>query len=187
MQKISIYFALALIVISFIIGLGAGYYLTPQYRLAMYDQNTMDLGEADRWLDLRYTNAMIAHHRGAMLMAEQASQNGQRQEIKDLAVAILRDEPAAIAELYAWKADWYQDKRQVRDPYKIQLGNSDEKFDLRFLNALIAHHQAGVEMTKEVRLKSSRAEVLNNADAVEAFLNNGIDMLKAWRNQWYQL
>ncbi len=187
MQKISIYFSLALIIISFIIGLSLGYYMTPQYRLAMYDQNTMDLGAADRWLDLRYTNAMIAHHRGAMLMAEQATKYGQRQEIKDLGAAILKDEPAAIKELYDWKADWYQDKRQVRDPYPVKLGAGDDKFDLRFLNALIAHHQAGVEMTKEVRLKSSRTEVLNNADAVEAFLNNGIDMLKAWRNQWYQI
>jgi len=187
MQKISIYFALAFIIISFVIGLGIGYNMTPQYRLAMFDKNSMDLGESDRWLDLRYVNAMIAHHRGAMLLAEQAEKYGQRQEIRDLGTAILKDEPTAIAELYTWKLEWFQDKRKVRDPYPVHLGTGDDKFDLRFLNALIAHHQAGVVMTKEVRLKSNRAEVLNNADAVELFLNNGIEMLKSWRNQWYQI
>lgn len=187
MQKISIYFALAFIIISFVIGLGFGYFMTPQYRLSMYSQREMDLGIADRWLDLRYVNAMVAHHRGAMLMAEQAEKNSQRSEIRDLAVAIQKDDPQAIAELYAWKKDWYKDNRQVRDPYPVQLGSGDDKFDLRFLNALIAHHEAGIAMTKEVRLKSSRAEVLNNADAVESFLNNGLLMLKDWRQEWYKI
>jgi uncharacterized protein (DUF305 family) len=187
MQKISIYFVLAFIIVAFIIGLGIGYAMTPQYRLAMYEEQNMGLGEADRWLDLRYVNAMIAHHQGAMSLARQAAQYGQRQEIKDLAAAILKDEPEAIAELYTWKKDWYQDKRQVSESYQVRLGEGDDKFDLRFLNALIAHHQAGVLMTQEIRSKSNRAEVLNNADAVELFLNNGISMLKDWRSSWYQI
>ena len=187
MQKISIYLVLTLMIVALIIGLGIGYALTPQYRLAMYEEQSMGLGEADRWLDLRYVNAMITHHQGAMLLAEQAKKNGQRQEIKDLADAILKDEPVAIAELYAWKKDWYQDSRQASAPYPVRLGESDDKFDLRFLNALIAHHQAGVLMTQEIRAKSSRVEVLNNADAVELFLNNGLSMLKDWRQSWYQI
>jgi uncharacterized protein (DUF305 family) len=42
-------------------------------------------------------------------------------------------------------------------------------------------------MTKDIKLKSSRSEILNNADAVENFLNNGIDMLKGWRKEWYAI
>ena len=60
-------------------------------------------------------------------------------------------------------------------------------FDLRFLNAVISHHEAGILMTKEVRLKSTRSEVLNNADAVEQFLAGGITMLKGWRTSWYNV
>ena len=186
MQKISIYFALAFMIIAFIIGLGSGYALTPQYRLAMYESD-MDLGAADRWLDLRYLNAMITHHQGAMLLAEQAAQSGQRPEIKELASAILKDEPMAIAELYTWKKDWYQDKRRASEPYPVNLGSSDDKFDLRFLNALIAHHQAGIVMTQEARSKSSRSEVLNNVDAVELFLKNSLSILQEWRKTWYQI
>ena len=42
-------------------------------------------------------------------------------------------------------------------------------------------------MTKETHQKASRAEILNNADAVEAFLKNGIETLKGLRSTWYNI
>ncbi len=186
-MKISIYLALGLVVTGTVLGIAFGYYITPEYRLSMYEKNNMSLGQADRTFDLRYINAMIAHHRGAMLLAEQLSKNTSRPEMKTLAQNILADEPKAIDELYTWKKEWYSDTKTVRDPIVANLGSADEKFDLRFLNAIIAHHEAGIVMTKETREKSSRAEILNNADAVEAFLINGITTLKGVRSSWYNI
>jgi len=186
-MKISIYLALGLVVAGTVLGIGFGYYLTPDYKISMYDKNTMDLGPADRTFDLRYINAMIAHHRGAMLLAEQLGKNSIRPEMKTLSQNILADEPAAIAELYTWKKEWYGDTKDVRDPVVANLGPADEKFDLRFLNAIIAHHEAGVLMTQETRQKSSRVEILNNADAVEAFLTNGLQTLRGIRTGWYNI
>jgi len=186
MKKISWPLSASLIIVALLVGIAIGYWLTPEYQQSMFDKNSMNLGRADRSLDLRYINAMAAHHRGAMLLAEQAAKQSQRKEIKDLAQEILANEPAAINELYQWKKDWYKDSRTARDPIVAKLGSYDDKFDLRFLNALIAHHELGILMTKEARTKSSRSEVLNNADAVEAFLNNGLNMLKKWRQDWYQ-
>lgn len=116
MQKISAYLALSLIIVAGIIGTVIGYSLTPTYQLSMYDKNGMDLGRADRGLDLRYINGMIAHHRGAMLMAEQAQTVTQKKEIQDLTADILKNEPQAIQELYDWKKAWYGDTKKVRDP-----------------------------------------------------------------------
>lgn len=186
MKTISIYLASSLMVIVFLVGVGVGYMVTPQYSMSMYDKTAMNLGQPDRWLDLRYLNAMIAHHRGAMLLAEQARKS-QKPEIKNLAEDILKNEPAAIEELYSWKKEWYGDSRVVIDPVASRLGEYDATFDLRFINALIAHHQDGVLMTKDVKVKSSNAKVLDNAGAVENFLNGGIDMLKNWRKDWYSL
>lgn len=186
-MKISIYFTLSLVIVSALLGVGFGYYLTPEYKTSMYEKNIMNLGEADRTFDLRYINAMISHHRGAMILAEQLAKNTTKPEMKALAQNILNDEPKAIAELYVWKKEWYGDTKNVRDPIMPNLGPSDEKFDLRFLNALIAHHEAGIVMTKETRLKSSRVEILNNVDAVEIFLTNGLQTLKELRNTWYNI
>ncbi len=186
MKNISIYLASSLVIIFFLVGIGVGYFVTPQYALSMYDKSSMDLGRPDRFLDLRYIDAMIAHHRGAMLVAEQAIIS-ERLEVKNLANDILKNEPAAILELYAWKKEWYNDTRKVADPVVPRLGVYDATFDLRFLNAVIGHHESGVVMTKEVRLKSSNAQVLNNANAVEDFLTGGIEMLKGWRKDWYAI
>lgn len=178
-------FAISTLVVGILIGTGIGYYLTPQYQETMYSK-AMNLGPADRLVDLRYVNAMIAHHRGAMLLATQAEQS-RRSEIVSLAAAIQRDEPKLIDELYQWKRDWYRDGRSVRDPLPAQLGAYDETLDLRFLNALIAHHEEGIRMTQEVRTKSSRKEVLDNADAVERFLKTTLVTLKEWRKAWYNV
>lgn len=187
MSKISTTLAISLMVVTGILGAVAGHASTPEYKMSMYDKTTMDLGLADRNLDLRYINAMIAHHRGAMLLATQAGTQTQRQEMKDLSAMILKNEPGAIAELYAWKKDWYGDTKQVKDPIVSNLGTYDEKFDLRFLNALIAHHEAGLLMTKEIKTKSSRNEILNNADVVDTFLVTTLKLFKDWRVQWYNI
>lgn len=179
------YLTASLVIVAGILGMATGYFLTPEY--AMYDKTTMTLGRPDRLLDLRYINAMIAHHRGAILLAEQAREMSKRPEIRDLAEEITVSEPKLIAELYTWKLDWYGDRRKAVDPIVPRLGAYTDTFDLRFLNALIAHHEAGIVMTREVRLKSSRAEILDNADAVEVFLKKSGDMLQDWRKNWYNL
>ncbi|MBI5134126.1 MAG: DUF305 domain-containing protein [Candidatus Taylorbacteria bacterium] len=187
MNKISIYLATGLMVTSGLLGAAVGYSFSPEYRTSMYEKGTMGLGRADKSLDKRYIDAMAAHHRGAMLLAEQAAQGAKRQEIKSLSKDILAGEPKLIAELYSWKRAWYGDAREAQDPVVANLGPSDEKFDLRFLNALISHHEAGIEMTQEARTKSSRAEVLDNADAVEAFLKTTLETFKSWRLEWYNV
>lgn len=187
MAKLSTALTVSLMIVTGIIGVGIGYYLTPQYQQTMFNKNEMSLGPADRSVDQRYINAMITHHRGAILVAEQAITTSERKEIRDLAGEILQNEPKLIAELYAWKKDWYKDTRTVRDPIVPRLGDFSPTFDLRFLNAVIAHHEAGIAMTREIRSKSSRAEVLDNADVVEAFLTKSGAMLQGWRKQWYNI
>jgi uncharacterized protein (DUF305 family) len=187
MTKISLTLAIALIIISSILGLGFGYYLTPEYKLSMYEKDSMNLGRADRSFDLRYINAMISHHRGAMLLAEQLGENTTRPEMKTLSQNILNDEPKAIAELYTWKKDWYGDTKNVKDPIVANLGGADEKFDLRFLNAIIAHHESGLIMTADAKTKSSRTEILNNVDAVDTFLITTLKVFKDWRMEWYKI
>lgn len=187
MSKISTTLAISLMIVAGVLGWVAGYASTSEYKISMYDKTQMDFGRPDKTLDLRYINAMIAHHRGAILLAEQANTQTQRQEMKDLSIMILKDEPKAIDELYDWKKSWYGDTKKVKDPLVSNLGTYDEKFDLRFLNTLIAHHEAGLLMTKEIKIKSSRTEILNNADAVDIFLTTTLKLFKDWRVQWYNI
>jgi uncharacterized protein (DUF305 family) len=186
-MKISTALVVSIVIVSFVLGLLGGYFISPSYQQTMYDKQTMGLGTADRFVDLRYINAMAAHHKGAILLAEQIETKTNRQGLKELSAAIKVGEPKLIDELYGWKRQWYKDSRKVKDPVVAQLGPADETVDLRFLNALIAHHEAGILMTKEIRTKSSRAEVLNNADDVENFLAGSLITLKGWRKEWFNV
>jgi uncharacterized protein (DUF305 family) len=186
MKKVSFSLAVSLTIVMAIVGIGVGYWLTPQYSLSMYDKNTMDLGQPDKWVDLRYLDGMIAHHREAMMLAEEAAIS-PRAEIRKLSGDILKNEPVAIAELYEWKVAWYGDYKKVRDPEAAHLGNYNKTFDLRFLNALIAHHENGIRMTMDIRLKSSRSDILDNADRVELFLQERLGKLRLWRKEWYNI
>lgn len=180
------YLTLSLVIIALSTGLGLGYLLSPQYEKMQYEEaQMMDLGKADKYVDLRYIDAMIAHHKGAMVLAEQVKNSSQRQEIKDLSAMILSAEPKAIEELYQWKRNWYGDTKQIEAREVPNLGTYDEKLDWRFLNALIAHHEMGVEMTRDIKLKSTRNEILNNAATVEEFLEGGINSLSEMRKNWY--
>jgi uncharacterized protein (DUF305 family) len=145
----------------------------------------MDLGTADLFVDLRYINSMAGHHMEAILLAQQIEEKTTRPELLTLAREIQANEPKLIAELYAWKRAWYRDSTPVRNPQVVQLGAADETVDLRFLNALIAHHEAGITMTREIRAKSSKSEILNNADAVEQFLLGSLTNLKKMRKEWF--
>lgn len=179
------YLFLSLTIVAFIIGTGLGYAISPAYSESQGNTHFETFGKADRFVDLRYLEAMIAHHKSAMDLANQAITYSKRQEIQNLAQIILKEEPIAIKELYEWKKSFYSDTKEIVASETPNLGIYDDKFDLRFLNALIAHHEEGLIMANDIKTKSTRNEILNNSDAVTIFLTDGIAKLSEWREEWY--
>lgn len=178
----------SLVIISFILGLGTGFIISPEYVNKMIDRKTamVELGKADRFVDLRYIDGMIAHHLNAIYMAKQAGSISQRPEIKQLSSDIISADEKSINELYQWKKTWFGNTRQITTYEKINLGTFDDKFDLRFINALIAHHDDAIKNAQEIRTKSKRNEILNLADAVIQGLSASKTTLLGWRNSWYK-
>jgi uncharacterized protein (DUF305 family) len=187
MNTISLPLAVSIAIVSLLVGLVAGYTISPRYQQTMFETEVMGLGAADRYVDLRYLNQMAAHHQAAILLAKEVADKTNREEIKHLALEIQVTEPKLINELYAWKQAWYNDSSKISDPTIPNLGVADDTLDLRFLNALIAHHEDGIAMAQDIRTKSSRSEILDNANAVENFLANSLITLKSWRSDWYSI
>jgi uncharacterized protein (DUF305 family) len=181
--------AFSFVIVAFVIGLAAGYIQTPEYQNMRQDRATamMELGAADRYVDLRYLRGMIAHHQSAIYMLEQAQQKSHRQEIRDLAGAVITADLKGIDVLNSYKKNWYGDSKEVTQFQKINLGENDGKFDLRLLNALIQHHTEAIEKAEEIRTKSTRTEVLNVADEVITGLSANREQLKQWRKEWYNV
>jgi uncharacterized protein (DUF305 family) len=167
--------------------------------------HAMDLGPADADYDLRFIDAMIPHHEGALLMAEQAQQNSQRPEIKQLANAILQAQDTEIQQMLAWRKSWYPEApgtpmawhatgnhmmpmteaQRSSMQMDMSLGSADSDFDRRFIDAMIPHHEAAVTMAQDLQAKSQRPEMKQLATDIIAAQSEEIAQMKAWRESWY--
>lgn len=67
----------------------------------------------------------------------------------------------------------------------MDLGPADANFDLRFIDAMIPHHQGATEMAKEALQKSKRPEIKKLADNIIQAQNQEIQQMQQWRKTWY--
>jgi uncharacterized protein (DUF305 family) len=166
----------------------------------------MDLGPADADYDLRFIDAMIPHHQGALDMAKELQQKSTRPELKQLATDIIKAQNQEINQMKQWRTTWYPkagDKPMAYDAkmghmmemsseqikammMSIDLGAADAEFDLRFINAMIPHHEGALVMAEDALKKSQRPEIKNLAQAIIKGQNTEINQMKQWRKTWYQ-
>ncbi len=167
--------------------------------------HNMDLGPADATYDLRFIDGMIPHHEGAVAMAEAALEHSQRPEIRQLAENIIAAQQVEIKQMQDWRTTWYPDAPTVPIMYHAEmkhdmpmdqammgamrmdmdLGGADDEFDLRFINAMIPHHEGAVVMAEDLQNKSNRPELQTLAEAIITSQQAEIDQMKQWRQEWY--
>ena len=165
----------------------------------------MDLGPADADFDLRFIDAMTPHHEGAVVMAKDAQQKATHPEIKKLADGILTAQTKEIAAMKQWRQAWYPKASKEPIAYNAQMGHpmpmsqeqmsgmmmsmdlgaADAKFDLRFLNAMIPHHEGAVTMAQDALKKSKRPEIQTLAKNIITSQKAEISQMKQWRKAWY--
>lgn len=167
--------------------------------------HAMDLGPADATYDLRFIDAMIIHHEGAIIMAEAALDHSQREEIRQLAEDIIAAQEVEIQQMQDWRQAWYpnagpepimhhadmnhdmpmSEEMAAAMRMDVDLGTADDEFDRRFINAMIPHHEGAVVMAEDLRAKSTRPEMQTLADEILVAQQGEIDQMKGWRQAWY--
>ncbi len=166
----------------------------------------MDLGPADAEYDLRFIDAMIPHHRGAIDMANEALQKSKRPEITSLAQNIIKAQDREENELMRkWRKAWYPKASATPMAYdsqqgkmmpmsvaqknsmmmKMDLGPADANFDLRFMDAMIPHHEGAISMAKDALNKAQHPKLKQLANEIIASQQTEIDQMKQWRKTWY--
>lgn len=167
----------------------------------------MDLGPADENYDLRFIDGMRLHHQGAIAMAKEAQQKSTRPEIKKLADDIIISQSREENELMKkWRTAWYPKAGDKLMAYSTQmnhmmemssqqmqammmsqdLGKADAEFDLRFMNAMIPHHQGALIMAEDALKKSKRPELKKLAQEILTSQQKEIDQMKQWKQAWYK-
>lgn len=165
----------------------------------------MSLGPKDESFDLRFIDGMIPHHQGAVEMAQEALTKSQRSEIKQLAQQIIEAQEKEITELQTWRKSWYPNQddtpmmydtgmghmmpmsQEMRDSMMMKgdLGTADDQFDLRFINAMIPHHEGAIDMANQALQNSERSEIKTLAQNIISSQQQEIDQMQQWRKAWY--
>lgn len=166
---------------------------------------TMDLGPQDEYFDLRFLDAMILHHQGAIEMAQAALQNSTRPEIKELAQTIIAAQQQEIQQMQDWRKAWYPKAGAEPMMYDASMGhmmpmsesvkgsmmmNQDlgaagAQFDLRFLDAMIPHHEGAVVMAQQALQNTDRPELKKLAETIISSQQPEITEMEQWRKAWY--
>jgi uncharacterized protein (DUF305 family) len=149
---------------------------------------------------------MILHHQGAVVMAKEVQQKSTRPEMKQLADEIIEAQEKEIAQMQQWRKAWYPNAGEQLMAWHAQmghmmamspeqmkamqmdmdLGEADAEFDLRFLNAMIPHHEGALMMAQDVLSKSQRPEMKQLAENIITSQQKEIEQMKQWRKAWYQ-
>ncbi|MFN8517057.1 MAG: DUF305 domain-containing protein [Thermomicrobiales bacterium] len=58
-------------------------------------------------------------------------------------------------------------------------------YDQNFIDAMVPHHQAAIDMAKVAQRKAEHAELRQLADAIVGAQDSEIAQMKAWRTTWY--
>lgn len=172
----------------------------------MNHEMSMDLGAADADYDLRYIDSMVLHHQGAVNMAQAVLQHSQRPEMKKLAQDIITAQEKEIEQMKQWRKTWYLDADDTPIMWhaemnhsmamtqehmesmmmSMDLGKADTNFDLRFINAMIPHHEGALIMARDALSKSKRPEIQQLSQAILTSQQEEIDQMKQWRKNWYE-
>ena len=141
--------------------------------------------------DLTFLNDMIEHHIGAVAMAKEAQKKSTRIEIQTLANNIITAQEKEIDMMYGWKKNWFNDTQQVEESsgehgtsMTKDLGEADDEFDLRFMNAMIEHHQKAIEMAQDILKTTQRQEIKTLAQNIVKDQTKEISQMNQWKRDW---
>ena len=160
---------------------------------ATYEQYVNLKGED---YDRTFLMNMMAHHQGAVDMANLAASKAKRQEIKTLADGIVQAQTSEITQMTAWQKEWgytsmssdnTMDHGAASDMSTMtsELQNlSGDEFDKKFIELMIQHHQSAIDMAKPGANNASHQELKNLTNAIVSAQTNEIQQMQQWQQEW---
>jgi uncharacterized protein (DUF305 family) len=149
----------------------------------------------DTSMDAMFIDSMIPHHQMAIDMSQMALDQAEHEEMRQMAQQIIDAQQAEIDQMQMWRVEWYPDLAPTAGMPMMEgmpsqqdmMLNTDESipFDLRFIDAMIPHHQAAVMMAQQILGQAEHDEIEAMAQAIIDKQQEEIAQLQEWRTQWY--
>ena len=149
--------------------------------------------------DRMFLANMIAHHEGAVEMANLALTNASHQEIKTLATAIVSAQTSEINNMTAWQKTWgypASSGEMMMDHSSMGMENTNagmmnelngktgEAFDKAFLEQMIMHHRSAINMAATGKTNAQHQEVKDLTVAIVNAQTKEIQQMEQWQKTW---
>ncbi len=85
---------------------GMAHVATSESAMSMADMTSTLVGKSGDDFDKTFIAEMIAHHQGAITMAQLAGAQAKHQEVKDLANSIIKAQNSEITQMQQWQMQW---------------------------------------------------------------------------------
>jgi len=149
------------------------------------------MGSQMQPFDLLFIDSMIMHHQGAVDMAKDAQQKAEHAELKQMADDIIKSQSAEIKQMQAWRQAWYPNAPKTgglgMSMGTMQIANDATKpFDLRFIEAMIPHHEGAITMAKEAQARAQHQEIKTLSNNIIAAQQKEIAQMQAWKAAWFK-
>lgn len=138
--------------------------------------------------DVQFIDGMMVRHQRVIKLADQALQQSNHEELRLLAQHIIKAQTQELETLTTWRARWYPDLPPTEGMSMSGMGmrtNTNQPFDQRFINAVIAHHQGTIEMAKMAQQMAQRPEIKRLAAEVITAQQADIEQLQGWLQVGY--
>lgn len=152
------------------------------------DMGNMPMGNGSQPFDLLFIDSMLIHHQGAIDMAKQAQKEATKPEIKKMAADIMAAQTAEMNQMQAWRQAWYPNVA-VTQGMGMAMGvmgvaAGDKLYDLRFIEAMIPHHEGAINMAKEAQQKAEHDQIKTLADNIIQAQTDEVAQMKTWQQAW---
>ena len=142
--------------------------------------------------DIAWMSQMIAHHKGALEMAQQCVKSCNEPDVKKAAQTIIGAQTKEIKLMTGWLKTWYG---ATPDKTQMAMMNADMKgmmnssmggmgmqmpTDRSFLEGMIPHHQGAVDMAKLALTKAAKPELKKFAQQVINDQSKEINQFRVW-------
>ena len=155
------------------------------------DHGNMDHSTPMTLTDVEFIDGMIIHHEGAIVMATEALTMAEVPEVRELAERIVAAQGPEVAELTAWRNEWYPDAPPTPEDFMagMDMGTMTVppgagSYDVRFLGSMISHHRGAIAMAEAIKETTDKPELIAFADRVIADQTAEIELMESWLAAW---
>jgi uncharacterized protein (DUF305 family) len=149
--------------------------------------------------DKAYLAGMIVHHQGAIDMATLAVDKSLRPEIVTLARGIIDTQSNEVTKMQSWQTKWSYPSNSSSSGHDMNAMNmsmsmeadlatlktkTGDAFDKAFLEQMIAHHQAAIDMSGSAASNANHQEIKNLARNIISAQTAEITTMKKWLKEW---